>query len=78
MSTHDDDDVGALLTVEQAADLLQLTPHTIRKYCREGKIEAVKFGNIWRISARVVGRYALNKKGNTNDTSTGLQRIRIS
>lgn len=71
-------DEGTLLTVEEAADLLQLTPHTIRKYCREGKIEAVKFGNIWRISARVVGRYALNKKGNTNDTGTGLQRIRIS
>lgn len=73
-----DEDEGHMLTVDEAANFLQLTPHTIRKYCREGKVEAHKFGNTWRIPAKAVGRYAYSRKGNTNDTGTGLQRIRIS
>lgn len=74
----DEDSGGAMLTVEQAAGLLQLTPRTIRKYCREGQIEAVKFGNTWRIPAKAVGLFALNQKGNTNGIESGLQRFRFS
>lgn len=45
-----DDD--KLLTVEQAAEKLQMHPATIRRYIRDGQISGVRLGaRQWRISA---------------------------
>jgi excisionase family DNA binding protein len=38
-----------LLTVQQAADRLQLTPWTIREQLKAGKLRGVKVGSQWRI-----------------------------
>lgn len=38
-----------LYTPEEAAELLQVHPNTLRKWLREGKIAGKKFGRIWRI-----------------------------
>jgi excisionase family DNA binding protein len=38
-----------LLTVEQAAELLQLHPETVRLQARQGRLPAKKFGRTWRI-----------------------------
>lgn len=50
-----DDDVPQLLTTEEAADRLGVTPATVAKYCREGKIPEVSKtgsdGGEWRIPA---------------------------
>lgn len=40
-----------LRTPRQVAEQLQLQPRTITKWCREGKIDAVKVGRVWRIVA---------------------------
>ena len=39
-----------LLTPKQVADLLQVKPRTVTRWCREKKIQpARKFGRVWRI-----------------------------
>jgi excisionase family DNA binding protein len=42
--------MNRLLTVDQVAEHLQLHPATIRRYIKEGKLAAAKFGTVWRIS----------------------------
>ena len=37
------------LTVEQAAQRLQLTPYTVRKHLQAGKLRGLKRGSVWRI-----------------------------
>jgi excisionase family DNA binding protein len=46
-----------LLTIEEAADYLKLTPYTVRRYLREGKLPGLRVGGQWRI-----GREDLAKK----------------
>ena len=38
-----------LYSPDEAAELLQIHPHTIRKWLRDGKIQGKKFGRVWRI-----------------------------
>lgn len=38
-----------LVTVEQAADLLDLHPKTLLRYIREGRLPATRIGKSWRI-----------------------------
>lgn len=41
--------VPLILTVPQAARLLQVTPGTVKKMCATGQLKAVKLGAGWRI-----------------------------
>lgn len=45
----------ALLTVEQVAHVLDMHPKTIRRYIRDGILEAVKVGGQWREKAEDLG-----------------------
>jgi excisionase family DNA binding protein len=46
-----------LLTIEQAAELLQLTPQTIRRYLTAGRLQRLKIGPATRLSrAEVLSR----------------------
>jgi len=38
-----------LLTVEQAADYLKMSPYVVRRWLREGKLPGFKVGHDWRI-----------------------------
>jgi excisionase family DNA binding protein len=38
-----------LLTTEQAAAILQLTPKTIKDWLRAGKLTGCKMGRLWRV-----------------------------
>ena len=40
-----------LLTVEEAAELLRITPRTLKEWCRRGKVPCVKVGREWRLKA---------------------------
>ena len=42
----------ALLTVDQAADYLQISPWVIRKWLREKKLPGFKMGREWRIDEK--------------------------
>lgn len=47
-----------LLTIEQAAQLLQLHPDTVRRLVREGELPGVKIGRRqWRIATSALQRY---------------------
>lgn len=42
----------ALLTVDQAAEYLQISPWVMRKWLREKKVPAFKIGKEWRIEEK--------------------------
>src|SRR3990167_147786 len=44
-------ETGTYLTVVQVAERLHTAPQTVYRWCRAGKIAAVKFGKEWRIPA---------------------------
>ncbi len=41
--------VEKLLTVEQAAELLAVTPNTVREWLRTGQLKGVKLKKMWRV-----------------------------
>lgn len=50
-----------LLTVNEAAERLSLSPDTIRKWLRNGQIKGVKISRIWRVSEEDL--YEIMKEG---------------
>jgi excisionase family DNA binding protein len=44
--------VDRLLTPEEAAEILAVSPKSIRKWLRQGKLKGVKAGRLWRIRER--------------------------
>ncbi|MCL5105298.1 MAG: helix-turn-helix domain-containing protein [Armatimonadetes bacterium] len=42
--------MGRILTVEQAAEKLQVRPNTVREWLKKGRIPGWKFGRFYRIS----------------------------
>ena len=38
-----------VLTLKEVAERLKLHPNTLRRYAKEGKLPAMKFGRVWRI-----------------------------
>lgn len=53
------------LTTDQVAETVQLHRETIARYIREGKIQAVKFGRVWRIQQEEFER--IPKEGINNN-----------
>lgn len=46
------------LTTGAVADLLAVTPNTVRAMCERGELPgAIRIGNWWRIPAEAVSRY---------------------
>lgn len=46
--------LDTVLTVDQAADLLQLHPNTVRKYAQDGTLPGFKFGDSWRFKRTAI------------------------
>lgn len=53
--------MNAILTVEQAAELLGVRPKTIRALAHEGKIPAVKVGKPWRFDETLLREWIAAK-----------------
>lgn len=51
-----------MLTLADAAKLLNLSPDTLRWQIRNGKLRARKVGPIWTVSEREVERYRRDSK----------------
>ena len=49
--------MARILTVEQAAEKLQLTPKTLRKLLKEGKMPGRKVGRAWRVVETDIERW---------------------
>jgi len=46
-----------ILTIEEVATYLRLTPQTIYKWAQERKIPAVKLGKDWRFRRSIIDRW---------------------
>ena len=55
-----------IMTVEQAAEYLQVVPETIRRAAREGSLPAAKFGKSWRFRKVDVDDF-LSRGGNRRE-----------
>jgi len=47
----------AVMNTEEAAELLGLSPYTIREFAREGRIPGRKIGKEWRFSRQALLRW---------------------
>lgn len=58
MSAEDSHRPGnEILTIEEVAEYLRLTPQTIYKWAQERRIPAVKLGKEWRFRRSVLDRW---------------------
>lgn len=46
------------LTVEQAAERLQVTPYTVREHLKAGLLRGIKRGRLWRVPESALGETA--------------------
>jgi excisionase family DNA binding protein len=51
------------MTLREAAELLELTPDTLRQQIHAGKIRARKVGPLWWVTDAEVDRYATEYRG---------------
>jgi len=51
-----------LLTTEEAAEILQLDPNTIRSYLKKGELVGIKLGLTWRIELEDLRKFLDNQK----------------
>ncbi len=52
------DEATRYLTVKETAERLRVVPQTVYRWCRAGRLAAVKIGKDWRIPAHQLGRRA--------------------
>lgn len=45
------------LTVSEVAKRLKLHPETIARYIRQGELQALKFGRVWRMKKKEVNKF---------------------
>lgn len=50
----------ALITTEALAAMIHWHPESVRRACRQGRVQAVKLGRGWRVSPEVVQGIAQN------------------
>jgi excisionase family DNA binding protein len=53
----------ALLNVKDAANLLAVSPWTIRAYIRKGKLRPVRIGRLVRLDEQELHRFVVEAKG---------------
>jgi excisionase family DNA binding protein len=58
------------LTVEQAAEVLQVLPITVRRWLRSGRVRGVKLGRVWRVPESALHEL-LNPKADEAQTAKG-------
>ena len=51
------------MTVDQVAEVFQVTPYTVRVWCKAKKIRAAKIGKQWRIQRSAVQAFAQKQFG---------------
>lgn len=53
-----------VLTLKEIAEKLKLHPNTLRRYIKEGKLPAMKFGRVWRVEEEDLKEFMrANKQG---------------
>lgn len=52
------------LSIEETADKLKVSKVTLYRMARKGKIPAVKFGKVWRVSSKLLSELFTKKAKN--------------
>lgn len=55
-----------LLTIKDAAEFLRYEPKTVRRFIREGRLEAIKFGRSYRLKKSALERFVNDNETNKN------------
>lgn len=63
------------LTVEEAATRLKVAPFTVRVWLREGKIEGVKLGKVWRVLVASLDALARPKQTEATSIASEIAEI---
>jgi excisionase family DNA binding protein len=63
------DELREVMTVDQAAQYLGVSPDTLYKYLSEGKVPAFKLGNRWRLKKTTLDRW-MERQSQTRDGRT--------
>lgn len=67
-----------LYTITDVARMLQLNAQTVRRYCRDGTVAAIKLGTHWRIPASALTALLEDHPHNEGELDNGFQRFRVS
>jgi excisionase family DNA binding protein len=64
-----------LLTLTEAADILQISTRTLQRMIRSGKLPALKVGGQWRVRGELLRQWVENREGSAQATAndTGEQ-----
>jgi excisionase family DNA binding protein len=52
-----------MLTSEEVAAFLKVTPATVRRWIREGQLEGYEFGKVWRVSRKQLSEFMDKNRG---------------
>ncbi len=52
-----------LLTLSEAADLLQVSTRTLQRMIRSGELPALKVGGQWRVRGELLRQWVENREG---------------
>ena len=52
-----------LLTIEQVAEVLNVSDQTVRKLVKNNEIKTVKFGRTYRITKQALNEFIIEKQG---------------
>ena len=66
----------ALLNVKDAAELLAVSPWTIRAYIRQGKLRPVRFGRLVRLDEQELCRFVAEASCHGEDSKTSKGETR--
>jgi excisionase family DNA binding protein len=77
VSRRDGVPANEILTIEEVATYLRLTPQTIYKWAQEKRIPAVKLGKEWRFRRSVIDRW-FDAQLTGGDASSGDPKLDTS
>ena len=60
-----------LLTLGEAAELLQVSTRTLQRMIRSGELPALKVGGQWRVRETLLAEWVENRGGSVPETEKG-------
>ena len=61
-----------LYSCKKAAEILDVSPYTLKKKLRSGEYKGVRIGNRWKLSESTLNELTSAKKLNSNDDPTSI------
>lgn len=56
-------DIHSLLTIEQVAEILNISDQTVRKLVKNKEISSVKIGRTYRITEKALNKFIIDRQG---------------